>query len=179
MARAQDGDREAYRRLLGEISPYLRVRIARHHRDPSDVEDTVQDVLLTVHAVRHAYDPKRPFAPWLVAIANRRIVDRLRRQGRRLARESALSEEHETFAAPEANLYEAASDGRVLRRAVAELPAGQREAITLVKLQEMSLKEAAAKSGQSEAALKVAVHRAIKRLRTLLEGSKGNDGIDR
>ena len=52
--------------------------------EPSaDVEDVVQDVLMTVHAVRHTYDPKRPFGPWLVAIAHGRIIDQLRRQTRR------------------------------------------------------------------------------------------------
>ena len=60
----------------------------------------MQDVLLTVHMVRHAYDPSRPFGPWLVAIANRRIIDRLRRQTRQKTREIELSPEHEAFAEP-------------------------------------------------------------------------------
>jgi RNA polymerase sigma-70 factor (ECF subfamily) len=79
MARAQSGDRQAYRRLLDEITPYLRSLAVKSHRDPRDIEDTVQDVLLSVHSIRHTYDPARPFGPWLVAIAHRRIVDRLRR----------------------------------------------------------------------------------------------------
>jgi DNA-directed RNA polymerase specialized sigma24 family protein len=79
MAHAQDGDRSAYQRLLREITPYLRSLAARRHRDPSDVEDAVQDILLTVHAIRHTFDPTRPFGPWLVTIANRRFIDRLRR----------------------------------------------------------------------------------------------------
>jgi hypothetical protein len=73
MARAQDGDRDAYRALLEDITPYLRALAARCFRETGDIEDAVQDVLLTIHAVRHAYDPGRPFGPWLVAIANRRI----------------------------------------------------------------------------------------------------------
>ena len=168
MARAQAGDRDAYRRLLEDVTPYLRSIAARHLRNSGDIEDTVQEVLLTVHAVRHAYDPARPFGPWLVAIANRRVVDGLRRQGRSRAREVALETEHETFAAPQANLAEAASDGRVLRDAVEQLPPGQRDAIRMLKLQEMSLKEAAAVSGMTVAALKVATHRALKTLRKVL-----------
>jgi RNA polymerase sigma-70 factor (ECF subfamily) len=62
MARAQDGDRAAYRTLLEDITPYLRALATRCFRDTGDIEDAVQDVLLTVHAVRHAYDPGRPFA---------------------------------------------------------------------------------------------------------------------
>ena len=168
MARAQAGDREAYRRLLEDVTPYLRSIAARHFQNSGDIEDTVQEVLLTVHAVRHTYDPERPFGPWLVAIANRRVVDGLRRQGRSRAREVALETGHETFAAPQANLAEAASDGRVLRDAVAQLPPGQRDAIRMLKLQEMSLKEAAAASGMTVAALKVATHRALKSLRKVL-----------
>ena len=165
MAHAQAGEREAYRRLLEEITPYVRSLAARCHRNPSDVEDSVQDVLLTVHAVRHTYDPTRPFGPWLVAITNRRIVDRLRRQRRFVLRETPLTDEHETFAAPEANYDETISSARALREAVARLPAGQRDAVTLLKLQELSLKEAAAASGMSVGALKVATHRAMKKLR--------------
>ena len=168
MARAQQGDREAYRRLLEEIAPYLRSLAARRMQNRNDVEDAVQDALLSIHAVRHTYDPARPFGPWLVTIASRRIVDGLRRRGRAASRETPLGTEHETFAAPETNYHETASEGRALREAVDSLPPGQREAIRLLKLKKMSLKEAAAASGMSVAALKVATHRALKSLRRLL-----------
>ena len=168
MTHAQGGDREAYRRLLEEITPYLRSLAARRIQNRSDVEDAVQDALLTVHAVRHTYDPTRPFGPWLVAIAHRRIIDGLRRRGRAGSRETPLEAEHETFAALEANYHEVASEGRALRIAVENLPPAQREAIRLLKLNEMSLKEAAAASGMSVAALKVATHRALKNLRKML-----------
>lgn len=168
MAHAQAGEQDAYKRLLQEIAPYVHSLAKKCHRNPSDVEDSVQDVLLTVHAVRHTYDPTRPFGPWLVAIANRRITDRLRRQGRTTARETTLTTEHETFAAPEANYHESMSDARALQKAIERLPQGQRDAIKLLKLQEMSLKETATVSGMSVAALKVATHRAIKSLRKIL-----------
>jgi RNA polymerase sigma-70 factor (ECF subfamily) len=168
MARAQNGDRDAYRRLLNEITPYLRALSVRRLYDPGDAEDVVQDVLLTVHKVRQTYDPTRPFGPWLVAIANRRIVDRLRRLGRTRLREDALGTEHETFPAPQANLHEEKSDQRALRQAVEGLSPGQRAAIRLLKLEEKSLKEAAAESGMSVAALKVATHRALGNLRKML-----------
>src|SRR5712692_8653202 len=100
MARAQDGDGAAYHRLLQDIVPYLCSLAARQHRDPNDVEDAVQDILLTIHSIRQTYDPARPFGPWLVTIANRRLVDRLRLQGRLRSRETALTAEHETFWAP-------------------------------------------------------------------------------
>lgn len=168
MARAQDGDREAYRELLERMTPYLRSLAGRCFRQPADVEDAVQDVLLTVHLVRHAYDPARPFGPWLAAIANRRIIDRLRRDTRRRTREVALSTDHETFADSATNLHKDAVDEAALGQAIERLPPDQRQTITMLKLNEMSLKEAAAASGRSIPALKVATHRAIKSLRRLL-----------
>ncbi|MDH6260491.1 sigma-70 family RNA polymerase sigma factor [Bradyrhizobium sp. BR13661] len=166
MARAQDGDRNAYQRLLQEMTPYLRVLAARRHREPGDIEDAVQDILLTVHAIRQTYDPNRPFGPWLVTIANRRLIDRLRRQGRRRSRETPLTPEHETFTEPQANLYER-PDHHELEKAIGALPPMQRQAVELLKLKEMSLKEASTASGMSVASLKVNVHRAVKNLRKI------------
>ena len=168
MAAAQAGDRDAYRRLLVAVVPYVRAIASRALRDAADVEDVVQDVLLTLHAMRPMYDPARPFRPWLAGIARHRLADRLRRNARRHRREVPLAPEHETFADAGANKGDAAIEGSALRAAVAALPPGQRQAIELMKLQEMSLQDAATLTGQSVVALKVATHRAIKRLRRAL-----------
>lgn len=169
MARAQDGDQEAYHRLLREVTPYLRSLAARRHRDMSDVEDSVQDILLTVHSIRHTYDPARPFAPWLVAIADRRCIDRLRRQGRRRNREVSLLPEHETFPASESKGdAETILEVRTLEKAIDSLPHAQRQAVRMLKIKQLSLKEAAGESGASVDSLKVSVHRALKNLRKML-----------
>ena len=174
MSRAQAGDQDAYRQLLQNITPYLRALAARHIQSADDIEDTVQDVLLTVHSVRNTYDPSRPFGPWLAAIANRRIVDGLRRRGRVGSHETSVETELETFAADEANLQEEAVNARLIREAIEQLPVGQRDAMRMLKLEEWSLQEAATASGMSVAALKVATHRAMKRLREMFQqrGSK-------
>jgi RNA polymerase sigma-70 factor, ECF subfamily len=170
MARAQDGDRHAYRTLLQDIAPWLRALASRCFKERSDVEDAVQDVLLTVHAVRHTYDPGRPFGPWLATIANRRIIDRLRRQTRARSREVEFSAGHETFSPDAANSHieDECADEAALHAAITALPRDQQEAIRLLKLKEMSLKEAALASGRSVSALKVATHRAVKSLRKRL-----------
>lgn len=173
MAHAQAGDAGAYRRLLADISPYLRSLAARRHRNPADVEDTVQDILLTIHVIRYTYDPTRPFGPWLVTIAQRRIIDRLRRRGRLQSREEPLTAEHETLPIEQTNIVDEMSDRRELHEAVEHLPASQREAIRLLKLKEMSLKEAAEATGMSVTALKVATHRALNSLRKRL--SRGSE----
>jgi RNA polymerase sigma-70 factor (ECF subfamily) len=171
MANAQDGDRTAYDRLLREIVPFIEALVAREQRVPDRAQECVQDVLLTVHRVRHTYDPSRPFKPWLAAIAHRRSIDLLRRRGRRASFEVSDDKAYETFADPHANrameVY-AATDG--LGEAISSLPQQQREAVELLKLRELSLAEASKVSGTSIAALKVNVHRAIKSLRRRLKG---------
>ena len=172
MARAQNGDQVAYRQLLTEITPYVRAIASRYHRMREDVEDAVQDVLLSVHAIRHSYDPGRPFGPWLATIANRRALDRLRKRLRSAGRETALGPEHETFATAPANSEVAGLEAEELARALERLPPGQRQALELLKLKEMSLKEASAATGLSITALKVATHRALKSLRLAMQGKR-------
>jgi RNA polymerase sigma factor (sigma-70 family) len=169
MARAQDGDGAAYQRLLQEITPYLRSLAARRHRSADDIEDAVQDILLTIHSIRHTYDPTRPFGPWLVTIADRRSIDRLRRRNRYQRRETALQPEHEAVADVPADV-EGKSNRRELQQAINDLPPAQQTAIQLLKLKEMSLKEAASASGMSINSLKVNTHRALKNLRKILIG---------
>jgi len=170
MAAAQDGDRAAYERLLHEILPFIHALAARQHRAPDRIEDVVQEVLLTIHRVRHTYDPSRPFSPWLAAIARRRSIDLLRRRGRIEAAETSNAEAYETFAAPVANRQEAGRDAKAtLGRAVAGLPPGQRQALELVKLRELSLADASRLSGKSAGVLKVNVHRALKALKARLK----------
>lgn len=173
MVAAQAGDRAAYSALLTEIAPIVR-RIVRRRfgfLSSEDVEDAVQEVLLSVHTARATYDGGRPFMPWLMALAHNRAVDAVRRIARRSGREVAVAEYPETFDPAETNPKdESYGDPEALRAAVAELPKGQRVAVEMLKFREMSLKEAAGASGMSVAALKVAAHRATKALRVALTG---------
>jgi RNA polymerase sigma factor (sigma-70 family) len=175
MRSAQDGDAGAYAVLLTEVAPLLRrvVRSRLRSLQPQDVEDLVQDVLLSLHAARSTYDPGRSFLPWLMAIARNRVIDGIRRHARRAANEVGGIGMPETFVAEATNIPQGSyGDEEALRRAIGSLPPGQRQAIELVKLREMSLSEAAAASGTSAGALKVAVHRGIAGLRKAL-GAKG------
>jgi len=171
MAAAQAGDRAAYERLLREILPLVRAIARRWHKSPDRAEDVVQDVLLTLHRVRHTYDPTRPFSHWLATLAKRRAIDALRRRGRSDSVEIFDEHAYETFADPQANKgMEVRDQTQGLGAAIAGLPDGQREAVELLKLRELSLIEASAVSGKSISALKVNVHRAIKALRAQLKG---------
>ena len=175
MQAAQAGDADAYLELLRAITPRIRRAVARQRgfAGPEAVEDLVQDVLLSLHMVRATYDPRRPFMPWLLAILRNRLADGARRHGRTAAREVAVDDLDVTFSPTATNPdQEASGDMHVLERAIQALPAGQRQAIELLKLQELSLNEASAVSGQSVGALKVATHRAMAALRRALGGTR-------
>lgn len=172
MRSAQAGDTRAYAELLTAITPRLRQIISNQRRflQLADVEDLVQEVLLSLHAVRHTYDPERPFMPWLLVITRNRIVDAARRYGRRTAMDEEMRQMTVTFPAGTANQeHEELGDSDALRQAIEQLPASQREAIELLKIREMSLKEASAVSGTSVGALKVSAHRAMVMLRRTLK----------
>jgi RNA polymerase sigma-70 factor (ECF subfamily) len=167
MAAAQAGDRRACLPLLRQI---CRARL----RDATEAEDAVQDTLLTIHRARASYDASRPFRPWLIAITERRALDRIRARGRRSGREATLdlamdlpAAEGSADAALDANRAAAK-----LRDAVQDLPESQRTALGLTKLQDLTLQEASARSGMSVGAIKVATHRAVQTLRRRLTGQE-------
>jgi RNA polymerase sigma-70 factor (ECF subfamily) len=169
MRAAQDGDAAAYSQLLREVAPFVRSLARRRIRGDDAVEDVVQEVLLCLHRVRGGYDPARPFTPWLAAICSRRAIDAVRRKTRIAGYETVDETAYETFADPASNKeLEAGAAAQLVASLVEDLPPGQRQALELLKLKELSLAEASAVSGQSIGGLKVSVHRAIKTLRVRL-----------
>ena len=172
MAAAQAGDGTAYAKLLRAVVPFLRMVIRRQHVPADQVDDIVQDALLSIHRVRHTYDPSRPLMPWLAAIAQRRALDGRRRRVRVETFEVAAPELLETFPDLSANnQVEVNDEHNWLRRSVKNLTPKQRVAVELVKLRGLSVAEAASTSGQSPGAIKVNVHRALQVLRAFYKGS--------
>lgn len=175
MLRAQDGDKAAYHNLLLAITPYVRAIARRYLGAGEDVEDAVQDVLMVVHGIRHTFERGRPFKPWLGTIASRRCIDLLRRRSHRARHEMADIVDADTHVhggiGPEDALLRD-QEARRVRSAVDELPTRQRDAISMLRLQELSLNEASAHSKQTVGALKVACHRAIGSLQRTLGRKK-------
>jgi len=172
MVAAQAGDRRAYEKLLADSIALIRAAARRCGVPLDHVDDVVQETLLTVHRVRHTFDPARTYDTWLAAIANRRAIDALRSRGRRDRREV-----HDEFALErhaDADDASAAAEreqrARRLRVAVAELPPGQREAVEQLGLRERTLQDVAASTGRGTGALKVNLHRALKSLRERFHG---------
>lgn len=162
MAAAQTGDRQAYGVLLVELRRWLQRYLARKV-SPGQIDDLVQEVLVSLHAKRASYDPARPFLPWLAAIARYRWVDHLRRSYRRAEVELG---DHDAAQDDEADAVIARIS---LDRLFTSLPPAQAKAIKLVKIEGHSIAQAAAKCGQSEPLVKVNIHRGLKKLAALIE----------
>ena len=162
MTAAQAGDKAAYGVLLTEVGTWLERYFRR--RVPTDqLEDLVQEVLISVHRKRSTWDAGRPFLPWLAAIARYRWVDHLRRVYRHAS--DPLDEDQ----AGEDRQNDVLEAQVSLERLLAQLPVKQAQAIEMVKIEGLSILEAAHKTGQSESLVKVNIHRGLKKLSRLVE----------
>ncbi len=168
MRQAVAGDDAAYQRLLMAIAPVLRATaqrgLARARQSSDSSEDIVQEILLAVHLKRHTWDPTAPFGPWLFAIARNKLIDTLRRKGRRVfvdidefADVLAGEPEKETASAHEIDQH------------LAGLPERQRDVVRSIAVDSASIKETAAKFAMSEGAVRVALHRGLASLAAKLK----------
>lgn len=165
--RAQHGDEAAYRDALTRIAARLRGYFGRRLTGlPDEVEDLVQETLIALHLQRGTCDPALPVSAWVYAIARHKLVDMWRRRGRR----EMLHEPIDDADGAEHLAFEEQPARRDLLALLDALPAAQRRAIALTKLEGLSLAEASARSGVSVAALKVQIHRGLKRLTVLVRG---------
>lgn len=171
MLAAQAGEKREYATLLKEASVFIRAIARRHHREPTVIEDVVQETLTSIHRMRHTYEPGRPVEPWIAAIAKARSIDVLRTRLRRNARETHVPGETLALHAdpgisPESDL----ASRSVIAEALSNLTDAQRAAIQLLKIEELSLAEASTVSGLSVQALKSSLHRAMQSLKLSLVG---------
>lgn len=158
------GDAAAYRELLTRLSAnlrgYYKGRLARIGRGAAEAEDLTQEALMAIHTRRHTYQPDAPLLPWVHAIARYKLIDYLRRT--RITAADLPIEDAENFLAQDDHVgAESAYD---LKRLMNELPEKMRRAIQLVKLDGLSVAEAAHRSGMSESDVKISVHRGLKTL---------------
>jgi RNA polymerase sigma-70 factor (ECF subfamily) len=160
MERVQDGDEDAYRALLDDIAPSL-AAFLRSRATAGDLEDVYQEVLLAVHRVRHTYDPRRPFEPWLFAIARFVAASYFRRQAR-VRREVLVN------MAPDVVVGDEGPGAHQIAEALRGLSPTEREAIQLLQVEGLSFEQAAVRMGTTPGAAKVRGHRAYKALRRLL-----------
>lgn len=163
MRLANSGDSAAYHRLLRAVTPVLRAGarrgLARAGQPIDQSEDIVQDILLAVHLKRHTWDANAPFAPWLFAIARNKLIDTLRRRGRRVF--VNIDDFAETI--PDEPPAETASANEIANL-LQTLPPRQREVLQSIAVESTSIRDTAAKFAMSEGAVRVALHRALSSL---------------
>lgn len=174
MLRGLDGDAGAWRVLLTELGAHLRAYFSRRLFDGgADAEDLVQETLIAIHTKRETWDRSMAFTGWAYAIARHKLVDHLRRQGRKptqpLEDASALFAEHTV------------EDGAVrgdLDRCLSGLSMRQRRLIEDVRISGMTVAEAAVRHGYSVPAAKVSLHRSLKTLVARYGPAKAQSGSD-
>ena len=161
-----DGDQAAYERFLAAIAPYLRALAQRRARESGlpagDAEDIVQETLIAIHLKRGTWDPQRPLGPWIATIVRNKMIDALRRRGRRVT--VPIEDVIETLEAPAA--AETLGE-RDLERLLAGLKQQQVAVVRSISLGGMSVRETALKLSMTETAVRVTLHRALKKLAAL------------
>ncbi|MFZ3127484.1 MAG: sigma-70 family RNA polymerase sigma factor [Rhodoferax sp.] len=164
------GDAVAYHDFLRVLSGHLRAYFRRRlFQRPDDVEDLVQETLLAVHNQRHTYRLDQPLTAWIHAIARYKFVDLLRARSIREDLNDPLEEDLSVFAESDTDAVEAKKD---INKLLADLPERQRLPIVHVKLEGLSVAETAQRTGMSESAIKVGIHRGLKALAERMRGNK-------
>jgi len=159
------GDRAAYSHFLHEISHDMR-RFLRRRIAAADVDDVLQEILLSIHKARHTYDGKRPILPWVSAIARFRLTDYLRRHYAKAAHGQVdIDELQETLPG---DVTESTGGYEYLNEAIEKLPQRQQKILYLMHTEGYTAKEVGHRLGMNESAVKVAAHRAYKVIRTRL-----------
>jgi len=162
-----DGDEAAYRHLLNALRILLVGYYGRRMgaATKADMEDLVQETLLALHSRRSTYDRERPFTAWFFSIARYKLIDHHRGRGGRKLAETELGEDIES------DFSEDTVTARMdVERLLGSLPEKQRELIRRVKLEGQSVADTASRTGQSESAVKVGIHRGLKALAEKLRG---------
>ena len=166
MEASQKGDKESMRTLYQEISPVILAFCRKRAGYLGIPEDALQESLMAIHRNSHVFIPGRSFKAWMFAIVRTKLIDQLRKRARidRNSKEltsavtnlgdpaySGVSSQFQQDSAEE--LLERKEDIEFMKKELAELPEKYREAITLVKIEGYSIKEAAKKVGVGESAI--------------------------
>jgi RNA polymerase sigma-70 factor (ECF subfamily) len=163
MRAAMRGDTQSYHRLLQELAPVLRGLatrgLARHKLGCEDVEDVVQETLLALHLKRNTWDERQPFSPWLYAIARNKLIDNMRRRGRRA--HVPIDDFSELLAG---NQPQEELNGHDAERLITRLKGRERAIVVAISIEGASARQVAERLGMTEGAVRVALHRALRSL---------------
>ena len=161
------GDTRAYETLLKESARLLRPFLARYLKGNSEADDVLQEILISLHRAKHTYDGTRPYKPFLFAIAKFRLKDYMRRYyGNKLRHAIDIADIEEILPNP---VTESDVSHELLTEGLHQLPKKQAEIVRLMHIEGYTAKEIGAKLGMNESAVKVAAHRAYKKLRAVMD----------
>lgn len=161
------GDKRAYAALLQETTRLLRPFLSKRLSFANEVDDLLQEILISIHKARHTYDGQRSYKPWAYAIAKFRLQDHLRMHYADQLRHAVDFDEMEE-SLPD-DVTETEFNYESISAEVEKLPEKQATILRLMHQDGYTAKEVAAKMGMNESAVKVAAHRAYKVLREKLE----------
>ncbi len=168
LIRGLAGDAAAYHTFLHDLSAHLRAFLRKRlTRLPDEAEDLVQESLLAIHNQRHTYDAGQPLTSWVHAIAKYKLVDLLRRRAKRDLLTDSLDDACDLASSADTEAAEARRD---LGKLLEQLPDRHRLPIVHMKLEGLSVAQAARVTGMSESAVKVGVHRGLKALAAMIRG---------
>jgi RNA polymerase sigma-70 factor (ECF subfamily) len=168
LIRGLSGDTQTYHAFLKAVSVQLRAFLRKRLANlPDEVEDLVQESLLAIHHQRHTYDAGQPVTAWVHAIAKYKLVDLLRRRGKRESLTDSLEGDDDLLSSVDNEAEDARRD---IAKLLKLLPDRQRLPIVHVKLEGLSVAETARLTGMSESAIKIGVHRGLKALATKIRG---------
>jgi RNA polymerase sigma-70 factor (ECF subfamily) len=160
MRAANGGDAAAYNRLLTRLAPAVRAvarrGLGRAGFGSEEAEDVVQETLLAIHLKRHTWDPSLPLGPWVRAIARNKLIDALRRRGRR--DHVPIDDVIDTLVSDTA---EPTPIPGKLDEHLQSLPDRQQSVVRSISLDGASIRETAARLNMSEGAVRVALHRGL------------------
>lgn len=166
---AQDGNKRAYHSLLQEISSYIRNVLSGSFADSDAIEDVMQEVLISVHKSLHTYSSDRPFKPWLLSIINFRRTDYLRQYYAKRKNKTTTTEENYEFEKENVTNPTHWGELKDVERAISKLPKQQQRIFRMIKVEGYTAKEVANEMQMKESAVKVSAHRAMIKIRTMLE----------
>ena len=162
------GNGEGYARLVRRYQDRVAAQMWRFTRDAVVLDQLVQDVFVEAYLSLKGFRGRAPFLHWLRRVATRVGFRYWKSRARMEEREETLKEANLNLPAASEELTPSeAAD--TLYRLLGKLPPADRLVLTLFYFEDCDVREIAARSGWNRALVKVRLHRARKKLKSLLE----------
>lgn len=183
VAQFQSGQQNAFDELMRRYKSKIHVYLMRSVRNYEDAEDITIEVFVKAYRGLDKWKPKAKFSTWLYKIASNLAIDYHRAKKQQTVYALDDPEIPETHLAA-TDLYsdpvkqvEDQERGRIIREAVDQLSPKQKEVFILNRYEGLPLKEIAETLGMAEGTVKIHLHRAMKRLRALLQPLRDRNEI--